>query len=255
MATVAEPGRDGLGTGDGLLKVARVSCAEDESQRAIGHGADQPTANCRVAEVEGPGQVQRRRSQIVEAVPGRVLGPCAHRSQALGQTGGGVGGSGVNVGIRSRERGEDRLGEPTIQELAEIALFEAVGQALVGTSARRALQGALDAGGGSDQNEVLEVWWPPQRRRQRHSTPHGVSEKAERLISGQIEDALGGVVDRASSLGGSAVPRQIDRQDGVMFTELRSESSPGGGVLCEAVAQDQQRAGAPRGRGERGHQR
>ena len=232
-----------------------MACAEHEAQRAVGYRRNQAATNGAVASVVGPGEIERWDGHLMEAIPGRRLISRAHLSKAPGNACGCVRASCLNVGRGARQRGEERLCQPSRQELGKVTLFEGICQLLVGGAPSGSFEGAVETRSRANQDEVREVRRSRERCGQCNSSSHGVAENAEGFTVDQVEDAAGRVVERAAHIRRSAMSRQIDRKDGVMGTERCSELTPGRSVLGEAMTQDQQGTGAPRGRCKRGHQR
>ena len=229
--------------------------AKQEAQRTVGHRRNETATNRAVAGVMRPGEIERWDQHLVEAIPGGLLSSCAHLSKAPGHAGGRVRLPCVKAGRGARQGGEERLGQPLRQELGEITLVEGLRQLLVSGAPSGSFEGAVETSRRADQHKVLEICRRLEGCGQRNSSAHGVAEKAEGFTIDQIKDAAGRVVERAAHIRRSAMSRQIDRKDGVMGTERCAELTPRRRILGEAMTQDQQGTGAPRGRRKRGHQR
>ena len=144
-----------------------------------------------------------------------------------------VGPAGLEPGRVLREAGEQRLGQPALEELVDADPFEPGRFGLVGLAAGRAIDGVDDARRRADQRQPFDHLRRRQRDVQRQPAAHRVAEPgAGAAIAGQ---SPGG----GPQITAGRDVRRADLEAGRV--EGRHQRGPRAARLGEAVQQDQPR--------------
>ena len=185
------------------------------------------------------GEDEHRHREVREVVPERDLTPGAEVAQGGRQSRGVIGQPfGALVRLR-RQRGEQRLGQPLVEERVEPDRLEVVGQLVVGSSASLPFVAVLDAGVGADEDEGGDQVGLGEGQVQGHPTAEGVAEIAP-PAAGPTQSVAG--LGQVPSDRRGAVAGEVDGLDRTLIAEGGEERPPAAGVLGEPVGQDQGRA-------------
>ena len=162
---------------------------------------DEAAAERRELRVEPAGDDEHRHVEAVQAVPQRVLGAGAGLAQRLGQPLDGV--------LRARlpelhlgaEPGEQRLGQPGVDEGLDAVALDPLRHRLVLLLALGPLVGVVDAAGGADEDEALDQLGVGQGEVQQEAGAHRVAEVggATALVGDEAGAGAQPGVERASS--------------------------------------------------------
>ena len=138
-----------------------------------------------------PGHQQGRRAQAAEPVPEGLLGAGAEPPQSVGQPLGGVGQPVGPPGRLRREGGEQRPGQPAVQERRHPVPLDPPGQGLVGGPPLRPTLRVGDPRRGPDQHQPRHQVGPVERQAQAeppaervpavHPGPAGLPHQPRRL--------------------------------------------------------------------------
>ncbi len=201
--------------------------AADDRGHALGERREFP--------VTGAGDQQHRGAQGRKPVPQRLLGAGAVQPQAGGKAVGGVGQPPGPPGPLRRQAGEQRLGEPTVQEPLQADPLELRGERLVGGPARGPHGRVVQAGRGADQDQRAHQVRPVQRQPQAQAPAERIANVGRGAA--RLAQQRGGLGEAGLGCRGAAVARQVDPDDRVAVAQPRGQGLHCGERLGEAVDQ------------------
>lgn len=215
----------------------------------LGWSAELSHEACREGEelrVSGAGQHQRGHGAVRQLTPPRrIHGAGAGESERRRQTGRGVGHAGRPVLRRDVQPGEERLGEPTVQEGRHPCVLDPIRQRTIGSAPVLPGLRAADAGGGAQQDQTTNPVRMVEGGPQRQAPAHGVADVDRRTAGGHQRGCAFGQI--GPSVAGQTVARRIHRQDPVISSQVSGDRAPTHVGLGEAVDQDEPRPGATGG--------
>ena len=167
---------DDVGGGCGALEVDAVPGAVDLLEPGVRGSCRAAAADLAELRVVLSGEDQRRHVDVAEAVPQRFLRAGAGRAQARGETRRCVAQAVGTLVLRRCQSGEQRIGQPLVDECLDTDRLDVRRQCLVGRSPRRPLVVVVDPGRRTDQDQPLDELRVGERGMQRHSAAHRVAD-------------------------------------------------------------------------------
>ena len=141
------------------------------------------------------------------------------------------------------ERGEQRLGDPAVEERVDTVALDGRCKCIVGRAARGTLVVVLDAGGGADQDQSLDELRTGEREVEAQPAAHRVADVRGRA-AGRAEQ-LGAGVEVGLDARRTGVARRVDRDDLEAIGQAIGDRCPRPAGLGEPVDEDEPRSGCP----------
>jgi hypothetical protein len=185
--------------------------------------------------VQLAGEQQDRHGEAWQARPQRLLDAGAELPQGGGEAGGAVAEPLGAAGTLRRQGGEQRPGEPAVQERRHAVAFQVAGERLVGRLARGPLRGVLDPRGRAHQDQRPDQVGPVDGEPQADPAAEGVAGVGSRPAGRAEQPGRAGQV--GAERARAAVPWQVDADHLPAWPQPPGERRQGGQRLGEAVRQ------------------
>ena len=185
------------------------------------------------------GEDQDGHAQAGEVRPSRRLAPGAGQPEAAGQALDGVAAPVVEVGRVGRQVGEERLGQPALDERVEPVALQIARPRLVAATAGGPLLLVLDPGRRAEQHQGVDLVGLVEGQVQRQPAAHRVADVG-RPAAGGTEQR--GTRRQVGPDGRRAtVTRCIDEHDLVITAQVGGDRPPRPSGLREAVDEHDRR--------------
>ena len=194
-----------------LLEVDDVAGIGDDRERGVGNLCRHPLGDRHELLVEGADDEKHRHRGRTQSGPQRVLGTGAGEAQARRQPGGGVLQTGCPLRRVVRQVGEQRRGQPLVEEGGDTSLLDLGRSLLVLDPADGALVVVVDAGRRADEDESLDEVGSGNGEVQCQAAPHRVPDVGGPLSGVAEQRGAGRKVD--TQVRCLAVTRCVGRDD------------------------------------------
>lgn len=186
--------------------------------------------------VERSGDENRRTRHVDEPTPQRLLCPGAGRSKRRSETMRSVATTIVEIPGISRERAEQRLGEPLLEKLVETDVDDVVGEGLVSGTPFMAFGVRFDTGSRTDENEsTYEVG-----SRGRHVKGGAATHRITDVQRGthRVGQGSGVLTNGKTALGRPPVSRSVRSEEIEIAPEMSHDRLPRESGLRESVEEN-----------------